>query len=197
MQNLEQQIQFIIELDKLKAVYRKALIKADNNRYENSAEHSWHITLASQILAPYASEGVDINRVKQMLLIHDIVEIDAGDTFAFAHHDVLGQQSEKEQVAAQRIFGLLPEPQASTYLNLWLEFEESITLDAQFAKAMDRIMPLIQNMQNQGGSWAQNNVSKQQVIKRNQYLENAAPQLWQYALSQIELATQRGWLRDQ
>ncbi|WMW81824.1 HD domain-containing protein [Undibacterium cyanobacteriorum] len=197
MQNLEQQIQFIIELDQLKAVYRKALIKADNNRYENSAEHSWHITLASHILAPYASPGVDINRVNQMLLIHDIVEIDAGDTFAFANHDVLGQQSEKEQLAAKRIFGLLPEPQASTYLSLWMEFEESITLDAQFAKAMDRIMPLIQNMQNQGGSWAQNNVSKQQVIKRNQYLEHAAPQLWQYALSQIELATERGWLRDQ
>ena len=95
MSDLHQQIQFIIELDKLKAIKRKALIKADQNRYENSAEHSWHIALAAHILAPYAEEAIQIGRVCQMLLIHDVVEIDAGDAFAFAHNEVLGQQSEK------------------------------------------------------------------------------------------------------
>lgn len=197
MQDLSQQLNFILELDKLKAVYRKALIKTDNNRYENSAEHSWHISLTAHILSPYAEGNVDISRVCLMLLIHDIVEIDAGDTFAFDHHAVLGQQADKEIEAANRIFGLLPEPQRSFILELWHEFEKAESADAQFAKAMDRILPLIQNMQNEGGSWAQHNVSKHQVIQRNQYLATSAPKLWAYVLEQIELATEKGWLRTQ
>jgi putative hydrolase of HD superfamily len=195
MQELNHQINFILELDKLKAIYRKALIRADKNRYENSAEHSWHIALTAHILAPYANATVDISRVCLMLLIHDIVEIDAGDTFAFDHHTILGQQAEKEAAAAERIFGLLPSPQRESMIALWHEFEQAETADAQFAKAMDRILPLIQNMQNEGGSWVQNKVFKHQVIKRNQYLETAAPKLWQYVLEQIDIAEDRGWLR--
>lgn len=194
MRDLSQQIEFLQELDKLKAVYRKALIKNDNNRFENSAEHSWHITLAAQVLASYANESVDISRVTLMLLIHDIVEIDAGDTFAFAHHTLLGAQSDKERAAAERIFGLLPESQREQFSSLWHEFEAAETPDAQFAKAMDRVLPLIQNMQNEGGSWAQNKVAKHQVISRNRYLENSAPQLWAYVLTQIDIATEKGWL---
>lgn len=197
MQDLTQQIDFILELDKLKAVYRKALIKTDNNRYENSAEHSWHISLTAHVLAHYAETSVDISRVCLMLLIHDIVEIDAGDTFAFSHHTILGQQSDKETAAAKRIFGLLPEPHQSKFIDLWHEFEEAETADAQFAKAMDRILPLIQNMQNEGGSWAQNKVLKHQVIQRNKYLETSAPKLWAYVLEQIDIATEKGWLRVQ
>lgn len=197
MQELNHQINFILELDKLKAVYRKALIRADNNRYENSAEHSWHIALTAHILAPYANSTVDINRVCLMLLIHDIVEIDAGDTFAFDHHTILGEQAEKEAAAAERIFGLLPSPQRKILIDLWHEFEQAESADAQFAKAMDRILPLIQNMQNQGGSWVQNKVFKHQVIRRNQYLETAAPKLWNYVLEQIEIAAERGWLRTE
>ncbi|MBR7746093.1 HD domain-containing protein [Undibacterium baiyunense] len=194
MQELNHQIHFILELDKLKAVYRKALIRADKNRYENSAEHSWHIALTAHVLAPYANAAVDIHRVCLMLLIHDIVEIDAGDTFAFDHHTILGEQAEKEAAAAERIFGLLPSPQRETMIALWHEFEQAETADAQFAKAMDRILPLIQNMQNEGGSWVQNKVFKHQVIKRNQYLETAAPKLWRYVLEQIDIAEDRGWL---
>lgn len=197
MQELNHQINFILELDKLKAVYRKALIRADNNRYENSAEHSWHIALTAHILAPYANSTVDINRVCLMLLIHDIVEIDAGDTFAFDHHTILGEQAEKEAAAAERIFGLLASPQRKILIELWHEFEQAESADAQFAKAMDRILPLIQNMQNQGGSWVQNKVFKHQVIRRNQYLETAAPKLWNYVLEQIEIAAERGWLRTE
>lgn len=195
MQELNHQINFILELDKLKAIYRKALIRADKNRYENSAEHSWHIALTAHVLAPYANATVDISRVCLMLLIHDIVEIDAGDTFAFDHHTILGQQAEKEAAAAERIFGLLPSPQRESMIALWHEFEQAETADAQFAKAIDRILPLIQNMQNEGGSWVQNKVFKHQVIKRNQYLETAAPKLWQYVLEQIDIAEDRGWLR--
>lgn len=197
MQELSQQIDFILELDKLKAVYRKALIKTDNNRFENSAEHSWHISLTAHVLAPYVDVTVDISRVTLMLLIHDIVEIDAGDTFAFDHHAVLDQQADKEHAAALRIFGLLPEPQRTRFHALWHEFEEAKSPDAQFAKAIDRLLPLIQNMQNEGGSWAQNKVFRHQVIQRNQYLEYSAPTLWAYVLTQIDIATQKGWLRTE
>ncbi|WP_100657128.1 HD domain-containing protein [Alteromonas flava] len=197
MHDIEQQLAFILELDKLKAVQRKAMIKCDNNRYENSAEHSWHIALMAQVLVPYAEKPVNIARVTTMLLLHDIVEIDAGDTFAFAPEDALAAQEAKEVQAAERIFGLLPKSQEAQYLALWLEFEAAQTDDAQFAKAMDRILPLVQNMQNNGGSWAQNQVAKHQVIARNQYLEEAAPKLWLYALGQIEIACANGWLIEQ
>lgn len=194
MPELSQQIDFILELDKLKAVYRKALIKADANRFENSAEHSWHISLTAHVLAPYVEATVDISRVTLMLLIHDIVEIDAGDTFAFDHHAVLDQQADKEYAAAERIFGLLPTSQREQFHTLWHEFEQAITPDAQFAKAIDRLLPLIQNMRNEGGSWVQNKVFKHQVIRRNQYLEKAAPKLWAYVLEQINIATEKSWL---
>lgn len=194
--SFKEQLSFIVELDKLKAVYRKALIKCDNNRYENSAEHSWHVALTANVLAPYAEKDIDITRVMLMLLIHDIVEIDAGDTFAFDEKAVLAEQSDKEQMAANRLFGLLPESQYKTYLALWNEFERAETPDAKFAKSMDRVLPLIQNMHNEGGSWAQHNVSKQQVINRNKHLAEIAPTLWQFVLEQIDLATQKGWLRD-
>ncbi|MDC8831348.1 HD domain-containing protein [Alteromonas gilva] len=193
--NFSEQLGFLLEMDKLKSVYRKALIKTDNNRYENSAEHSWHVALMANILAPYAEQPIDIHRVTLMLLIHDIVEIDAGDTFAFDEKVILSQQSDKEQQAATRIFGLLPEDQRTFYLSLWQEFEIAETADAKFAKSMDRVLPLLQNMQNEGGSWSENNVSKQQVINRNKHLQEIAPKLWTYVLEQIDIATEKGWLR--
>lgn len=197
MKDLTQQLDFILELDRLKAVYRQALVKVDNNRQENSAEHSWHISLLAQTLHQYAQETVDINRVVTMLLIHDIVEIDAGDTFAFAEQHELDGQEEKELNAANRIFGLLPDAQFSAMKTLWLEFEQATTADARFAKAMDRILPLLQNMQNEGGSWARHGVKKTQVIKRNQHLEGLAPKLWAYVNEQINIAVAKGWLIDE
>ena len=194
MQVLQQQLDFILELDRLKSVYRQALVKCDDNRFENSAEHSWHIALTANVLSPYAEGNIDISRVILMLLIHDIVEIDAGDTFAFADQASLAGQSEKELVAAHRLFGLLPEQQFQYYKNLWLEFELAESDDAQFAKAIDRILPLLQNMRNEGGSWVQHGVSKSKVIKRNQYLKTSAPKLWQYVLEQIDLAVNNKWL---
>ena len=197
MKDLKQQLDFILELDKLKAVYRQALVKVDNNRRENSAEHSWHISLLAQTLHQYAEEPVDISRVTCMLLIHDIVEIDAGDMFAFAEQHELDGQEDKELQAADRIFGLLPEAQFQSMKQLWLEFEQAETSDARFAKAMDRILPLLQNMQNEGGSWARHKVKKSQVISRNKYLDGLAPKLWAYASEQIDIAVQNGWLLNE
>lgn len=197
MKELTSQLNFIREIDELKAVYRQTHVKSDNNRNENSAEHSWHIAMMASILHQYADEVVDITRVVTMLLIHDIVEIDAGDTFAFAEQQELDSQEDKEIAAANRLFGLLPESQFLHFKQLWLEFEAAETSDARFAKAMDRVLPLIQNMANEGGSWVRHKVKKSQVIARNKYLEGLAPTLWSYACLQIDTAVENGWLLDQ
>ena len=191
---LARQMDFIMELDKLKAVQRRCRIKADDNRFENSAEHSWHISLMALILADYAEEPVDINRVVKMLLLHDVVEIDAGDTFAF-DTEASAKQEALEISAAKRLFGILPDDQRDEMLALWLEFEKAETTDARFAKAMDRVLPLLQNCRNEGGSWAEHGISRAQVLKRNEYLEGLAPGLWAYAVEQIDMATAKGWLK--
>lgn len=194
MITLAQQIDFIIELDRLRRVQRKTKVKSDNNRFENSAEHSWHITLAAQVLQQYAEEAIDSSRVMLILLIHDVVEIDAGDTFAFADQAAQDAQEIAEHKAAERLFGLLPTAQGEQLLALWREFERAESADARFAKAIDRILPLFQNMQNEGGSWVEHSVTRQQVLQRNAYLQESAPALWAYTVEQIELATERGWL---
>lgn len=196
MTDLEQQFAFILEIDKLKAIYRQTTVKEDNNRQENSAEHSWHIALTAQLLQQYAEQPIDIQRVTCMLLIHDVIEIDAGDLFAFAENELHQQQAEKELLAAQRLFGLLPESQYQTFKDLWCEFEQAKTNDAQFAKAMDRILPLVQNMNNQGGSWVKHNISQSQVLTRNSYLQYIAPKLWLYVQQQVQLAVTKGWLKE-
>lgn len=194
MIELQQQIGFILELDKLKAVQRKTLVMAAQNRHENSAEHSWHIAMLAHIMQQYAAEPVDIQRVTKMLLIHDIVEIDAGDLFAFANAQDLVAQESKEHDAAQRIFGLLPAGQCASLTELWMEFEQANSPDARFAKAMDRVLPVLQNMSNNGGSWVAHGVQKHQVLARNAYLQGLAPKLWDYVCQQVDEAVQQGWL---
>lgn len=194
MKQLTEQLGFILELDKLKAITRKTTVKPDNNRYENSAEHSWQIALAADVLKEYVDKPINIINVVKMLLLHDIVEIDAGDTFAFASAEDLDAQHEKELAAANRIFGMLPEQQYQEYLQLWLDFEKAESPDAQFAKAVDRILPLVQNIANEGGSWVEHSVNRTQVLKRNEYLELVAPRLWLYAKEKIDYAVDRGWL---
>lgn len=194
MNDIQHQINFINEIDQLKSVYRQTRVKSDNNRAENSAEHSWQIALTAMVLQPHIEEQVDIQRVTLMLLIHDIVEIDAGDTFAFASEEIHQQQEQIELDAAKRIFGLLPETQGQQMLTLWQEFEQAETADARYAKAIDRILPLVINMSNEGGSWKYHKVTKAQALKRNQFLQQSTPALWQYACEQIELAVKKGWL---
>jgi len=192
--DLEHQLAFVRELDRLKAVYRQTRISADNSRRENSAEHSWHIALMSQILQEHAVEPVNIQRATQMLLIHDVVEIDAGDTFAFAAQGAQDAQAEAEVQAAERLFGLLPAAQCKTLKALWFEFEAAKTVDARYAKAMDRFLPMLQNMQSEGGSWVTFQVSKSQVLKRQAHLEHLLPVLWTFVLEQAEVAVAKGWL---
>lgn len=187
---------FICELDKLKAVKRKITLPADNNREENSAEHSWHVALMASMLSQYAAKPIDIQRVIQMILIHDVVEIDAGDMFAFNTQQDHSAQAEKEMAAAKRIFGLLPPPLDETMLQLWLEFEDAATPDAEFAKAMDRVLPFFQNMNAKGGSWATHKISRQQIEKRNAHLKTCAPALWNYVNEQLDIAVENAWLVD-
>jgi putative hydrolase of HD superfamily len=194
MDDLSQQLAFIVEIDNLKAVYRKTMVKADGNRQENSAEHSWQIALSAQVLQEYAEQPIDIHKVVCMLLIHDIVEIDAGDLFAFEDQALQDAQQEKEVAAANRIFGLLPQAQSDKMLAMWQEFEQAQSIDARFAKSIDRILPLVINMANNGGSWVVNGVCKSQVIKRNHYLQDLSPKLWAYVLKQIDVACEKGWL---
>ena len=185
---------FICELDKLKAVKRHITLPADNNRQENSAEHSWHVALMASVLSQYAQKPIDVTRVIRMILIHDIVEIDAGDMFAFNTQDHHDAQAQKELDAAKRIFGLLPTPLNNEMLNLWLEFEEAQTTDAEFAKAMDRVLPVFQNMKDEGGSWKKHGISRDKIEKRNAHLKTSAPALWDYVMAQLDIAVERGWL---
>lgn len=196
MQNLEAQLAFIRELDKLKGVYRLARVKTDNNRRENSAEHSWHLCLIAHVFVEYVEEPIDMHRVLRLLLVHDIVEIDAGDTFAFAPQAALDAQPEKELRAAKRLFGLLPEHQGEELLKLWLEFEQRETPEARYAVAVDRVAPLIMNVANNGGSWRHHSPTRSQVLKRNEFIKNAVPRLWSYVETQVDLAVTQGWLSE-
>ncbi|MBW4451654.1 MAG: HD domain-containing protein [Nostoc indistinguendum CM1-VF10] len=191
---LTQQIQFIIEIDQLKQVMRQTLL-TDGSRRENSAEHSWHLAVMASVLAEYAPEGVDIFHAIKMLLIHDLVEIDAGDTFCY---DVQGNDSkaEREAQAALRLFGLLAADQARELRLLWDEFEAGETTTARFAAALDRIQPLLHNQQTQGGTWQIHGIRRDQVMKRVAVVETGAPELWSFVLQLIDDCVTAGYLRD-
>lgn len=185
--------QFIVELEKLKAVERR-IKPVGLKRYENSAEHSWHIALLASTLMPYATESLDQVKVLTMLLLHDIVEIDTGDKFAYdANHD----DYVNEHAAAVRLFNLLPETQGQKFLLLWEEFEHAQSAEAQFAKAIDRLMPVLQNLHNGCQSWLEHSVSIKQILTKNVSIEKANPQLWQWVKSQvIDKGTAVGLKRD-
>ncbi|BAZ27174.1 HD superfamily hydrolase [Kalymmatonema gypsitolerans NIES-4073] len=191
---LTQQIQFIIEIDQLKQVLRQTLLN-DGSRRENSAEHSWHLAMMVIVLAEYAPQGVHLLNAIKMVLIHDLVEIDAGDTFCY---DVQGNESkaQREAQAALRLFGLLPADQASELRSLWEEFEAQETPTAKFAAALDRIQPLLHNQQNKGGTWLIHNITRDQVMKRMAPVETGAPELWLFVQQVIEDCVAAGYLKD-
>ncbi|WP_420477057.1 HD domain-containing protein [Noviherbaspirillum sp. ST9] len=174
---LEKQLDFLREIDRLKTVVRQSPL-LDKSRKENSAEHSWHLAMYALLLSEYASGPVNTDRVIQMLLLHDVVEIDVGD------HPIHGGSSsalqlEQESRAAERLFGLLPRPQGDALLALWQEFERAETEDAKFAKALDRFQPLLVNIFTGGGTWTENNVSLEQVFSRyGPAIKRGAPLLW-------------------
>ncbi|EPN8460723.1 HD domain-containing protein [Vibrio cidicii] len=194
MQRMEKQLALLMELDKLKAVLRRTRVKSADKRLENSAEHSWHVALMALLFAEHANEPVDISRVVKMLLLHDVVEIDAGDTFVY-DAAASEQQAEKELVAAQRLFGMLPDDQRDELSALWHEFEEAQSADAKFAKALDRLIPMLLNFHNQGQSWREHSVTREQALTINRKIELGSHALWEKAQEIIEQATQNGWLK--
>jgi len=190
---LEQQLRFIMEIDKLKQVFRKSMI-TDRSRYENDAEHTWHLTIMSVVLLEHANQrDLNLLRVIKMLLIHDIVEIDAGDTFAYDDHGHLDKQ-EREEKAAIRIFGLLPEDQRSEFMELWQEFERRQTVEARYAAALDRLQPMLFNYHNEGHTWKKFGITSDRVLKRNQHIEEGSAALWEYAKEMLEDAIAKGYL---
>jgi putative hydrolase of HD superfamily len=189
---MQQIIDFILELDKLKGVTRKVR-PLGLDRYENPAEHSWQIALLAASLAPYAESPIDINRVIGMLLVHDIGEIDTGDTMVFVEGG-WGERKAAELAAVRRIFGMLPEPQGTRFLALWQEFEDAETPEARFAHAADRAMPVLLNLANQGQSWRENGISHERVIRRiAPPIQAGCPALWTYLEARLEEERQKGW----
>ncbi|MCL6264477.1 HD domain-containing protein [Craterilacuibacter sp. RT1T] len=175
---LDQQFAFLCEIDQLKNVIRQSPL-LDQSRKENSAEHSWHLAMYALLLKDYAEEEVDISRVIQMLLIHDIVEVDVGD-MPIHQTSSGGSQEVLEDVAAIRLFGMIPGMQGTELLALWREFEQSISADAKFAKALDRVQPLLINIRTDGGTWTENGVTLEQVLERyGPTTKRGAPALWE------------------
>jgi putative hydrolase of HD superfamily len=189
---LEQQIRFIVEIDALKQVLRQTMIMGGERR-ENSAEHSWHLAMMALALAEHAGEPVDILRVLKMLLVHDIVEIDAGDTFCYDAQANLSKVG-REQAAAARIFGLLLDEQGHELRALWEEFEAGVTPEARFANALDRLEPLLHNYHNQGGTWRAHGITRDAVLRRMAPIEAGAPSLWPFVQQVIAASCAAGYI---
>lgn len=184
-ERLLQQIEFIKLIDKLKYIQRKTRLFS-SDRHENDAEHSWHLAMMVLVLAEHSNAEVDLLKVLKMVLIHDIVEIDAGDTFLY---DTTKNHinTEEELVAAKRIFGLLPENQATELIAVWMEFEAGETDEAKFAKAVDRLQPILQNASNGGGTWTEFGIAIAQIKEKTGGIEKGSSALWDYAEELIDL----------
>ncbi|MDQ2178310.1 HD family hydrolase [Marinifilum sp. D714] len=192
-ENLLKQIEFIKEIDKIKYIQRRTkLFHSDRN--ENDAEHSWHLAMMAIVLSEYSDVKIDLLKVIKMVLIHDIVEIDAGDTFIYdqnKNHD----NTEEELKCAKRIFGMLPEKQAAEFIEIWTEFEDGISNEAKFAKSMDRLEPLLQNTSNNGGTWEEFGVKYQTVYDKKKIIKNGSTELWNYTEKLLEESVEKGILK--
>ena len=193
MTRLEQQIAFLIEIDKVKHIYRQNYL-ADGSRHENDAEHSWHIAMMAVLLKEYAKEDVDVLKVMTMVLIHDLVEIDAGDTYAY---DEAGAETKKERemIAAERIFQMLPKDQGTYFRTLWDEFEAYESADARYAHMLDNFQPFLLNDASDGVSWVEHGVKKEQIYKRNEKTGETAPEIWEYMKAVIESQIEQGHIK--
>ena len=191
-ERLKKQIRFICEADKSKNIFRQTKIH-DGSRCENDAEHAWHMALMAFLLGEYSKCGIDMLKVIKMCIIHDLVEIDAGDTFCY---DAAGNRDnlERETRAADRIFGLLPEDQGRELRSLWEEFDAMETPEAKYAAALDRVQPVLLNLLNKGGTWQEHGISRDQVISRNRPIEDGAPKLWEFISELIDNAVEKGYL---
>ncbi len=193
-ERLLQQIEFIKEADKVKYIERKSKLFGSERR-ENDAEHSWHLAIMALVLSEHSNESVDLLKVLKMVLVHDIVEIDTGDTFLFdatKDHD----DSADEAIAAKRIFGILPEDQANQMLEIWKEFEAGETEEAKFARAMDRFEPVLQNASNDGGTWAEFKIGFETVHKKLKNIANGSKTVWDYSKKLLEECRKKGVFDD-
>ncbi|UCB45570.1 MAG: HD domain-containing protein [Spirochaetota bacterium] len=191
---LNQQISFIIEIDKLKDIFRQTFLM-NGKRKENDAEHSWHIALMAVLLSEYATEKkLCIFRTVEMLLIHDLVEIDAGDTYVY-DEDQIKDKREREMCAAERIFNLLPEDQAKAFRDLWEEYEEQKTPESKFALSLDVLQPLLHNYKTKGKAWKQHKVTSKLVMERANQIKEGSSILWGHAKKIISDAVKKGYLR--
>jgi putative hydrolases of HD superfamily len=181
---LEQQLTFLVEADRLKNVLRRTLL-TDASRRENTAEHSWHLALTAMVLAEYSPAPVNLPRVLRMLIVHDLVEIDAGDTFAY-DKEGNATKKERERRGADRIFGLLPDEMGNDLRGLWEEFEAQVTPDACFANAVDRVGPFLQNTATNGGTWRIYKLSREEVLVRMEPVRTALPAMWPKVLAAID-----------
>lgn len=193
-ERLKKDIDFIVELDKMKSILRQTSL-IDKTRREDDAEHSWHIAVMAMVLSEYSNEKIDVCKVIKMLLIHDLVEIYAGDTFCY---DVEGNKSKKEREleAADKIYGMLDEDKGNELRKLWDEFEEMKTDEAIFAAAMDRLQPLFSNYYSDGGTWKKFGVSKEQVSKRIAPIKEASDEIWEFTINMIEDAIKKGYITN-
>lgn len=194
MDRLEKQLRFIVEIDQVKNIVRQTYL-ADAGRKENDAEHSWHIALMAYLLQEYTEEPVHVSKVMLMALIHDLVEIDAGDTYAY---DAVGAQTkrDRENAAADRIFGLLPEDQGKYFRELWEEFEGYETADAKYAHLLDNFQPLLLNDASDGRSWTEHGVKKSQIYKRNEKIEETSGEIWRCMQEIIQKHIEKGHIEE-
>ena len=193
-ERLKQQLEFVLEIDKEKNIFRQTHLSGQG-RNENDAEHAWHMAIMTLLLSEYANEEIDVLRVLSMLLIHDLVEIDAGDTYAY---DAVGgaTQHTREEAAAQRIYGLLPEDQGKWLYNLWEEFEAYETPEAKYAHMLDNSQPLFLNNATDGISWVEHGVKKSQIYTRNRRTGEGAPKIWEYMQELIDQHVEKGHVID-
>jgi putative hydrolase of HD superfamily len=193
---MQQIVDFILEVDRLKAVTRKVR-PAGLDRYENSAEHSWQIALFAASLAPYTEGPMDLDRVIRMLLVHDLGEIDTGDTIVFAR-DGWQERKSAERAAVERMFAMLPGTSGEAFVALWEEFEVAETGEARFAHAVDRAMPVLLNLNNEGGSWKEHSISYARVVERvGPEIEAGCPALWRYIEARLVEAREKQWFGEE
>ena len=195
MTRLEQQIQFIVEIDKVKNIFRQTYL-SDAGRKENDAEHSWHIALMAYLLQEYAEEPVDVTKVMIMVLIHDLVEIDAGDTYAYDDAGAVTKRA-REEKAADRIFGLLPSDQGNYFRELWEEIEAYETPEAKYAHLLDNFQPLLLNDASGGKSWTEHSVKKSQIYKRNEKIEETSSVIWDCMKGIIDQHIEQGHVKEE
>lgn len=191
---LEQQLRFLVEIDKLKAVIRQTFLTSVD-RKENSAEHSWHLALLAVVLEEYADESIDLLRVIKMVLVHDLIEIGAGDTFVYDQAACL-EQAKRESKASEELFDLLPADQRDELKDIWFEFNSSSNPESRFAQALDRLMPFLHNYFGGGRTWQANGVRSNQVLSRNEPIDRSSHKLWEAVREMISDATRKGLLAE-